>query len=103
LFPRLLRGGVRIYEWPDRMMHAKTGVVDSVWSTIGSYNIDRRSLFLNLEASIVIADAPFGARMQEIFDAELAKSREVTLAECLERPLFVRAQQWFCYQWRYWL
>ncbi|HUR27912.1 MAG TPA: phospholipase D-like domain-containing protein [Planctomycetota bacterium] len=103
LYPRLLRAGVRIYEWPERMMHAKTGVIDGLWSTIGSYNIDRRSLFLNLEASIVIADGPFGARMQEIFDAELAKSREITLAECLQRPLLVRAKQWFCYQWRYWL
>ncbi len=103
LYVRLLRGGVRIYEWPAHMMHAKAGVIDGVWSTIGSYNIDRRSLFHNLEASIVIADAPFGARMQQIFDDELMKSRKVTLAECLARPMLVRAKQWFCYQWRYWL
>jgi cardiolipin synthase len=103
LFPKLLRGNVRIYEWPERMMHAKIGVIDGVWSTIGSYNIDRRSLFHNLEASIVIADAAFGVRMQKIFDDELMNSRKVTLAECLQRPALVRAKQWFCYQWRYWL
>ncbi|HTF88054.1 MAG TPA: phospholipase D-like domain-containing protein [Planctomycetota bacterium] len=103
LYPRLLRGGIHIYEWPERMMHAKTAVVDGLWSTIGSYNIDRRSLFHNLEASVVIADAPFGERMQGLFDQELSKSREVTRRECAERPLFVKLKQWFCYLWRYWL
>ncbi|MEO6710453.1 MAG: phospholipase D-like domain-containing protein [Planctomycetota bacterium] len=103
LYPRLLRGGIHIHEWPERMMHAKTAVVDGLWSTIGSYNIDRRSLFHNLESSVVIADAPFGERMQELFDQELSKSREVTRRECAERPLFVKLNQWFCYLWRYWL
>jgi cardiolipin synthase len=103
LFPGLLRGGIHLHEWPARMMHAKTGVIDGSWSTIGSYNIDRRSLFHNLEASVVVADTAFGARMQRIFDEELARSREVALAECLERTATVRARQWFCYLWRYWL
>jgi cardiolipin synthase len=103
LYARLLRGGVRIHDWPDRMMHAKTGVIDGVWSTIGSYNLDRRSLFHNLEVSVVIADASFGARMQQIFDDELARSREVTLSECLARPWPERVWQWFCHLWRYWL
>ncbi len=103
LFARLLRGGVHIHEWPKRMMHAKIGVIDGVWSTIGSYNIDQRSLFHNLEASIVVFDAEFGTRMQQLFDDELMKSREVRLAECKQRPWFDRARQWFWYQWRYWL
>lgn len=103
LYPRLLRAGVRIHEWPARMMHAKTGVIDGAWSTIGSYNIDRRSMFHNLEASVVVADLEFGKRMQLIFDAELTKSREVVLSECLDRPLLVKLRQWFFYLWRYWL
>ena len=103
ILPRLLRGGVRIYEWPERMMHAKVGVIDGAWSTIGSYNIDRRSFLHNLEASVIVADLDFGARMQEIFDVEVEKSREVTLEECLSRPWFERLQQWFCFLWRYWL
>ncbi len=103
LFVRLLRSGVHIHEWPQRMMHAKIGVIDGVWSTIGSYNIDQRSLFHNLEASIVVFDAEFGARMQQLFDDELMKSREVRLAECRQRPWLDRARQWFWYQWRYWL
>jgi cardiolipin synthase A/B len=103
LYPRLLRGGVHIHEWPARMMHAKAGVIDGVWSTIGSHNIDHRSLFHNLEASVVVADARFGVRMQKLFDGELAKSREVTLGECLARPWPVRTRQWFCHLWSYWL
>jgi cardiolipin synthase len=103
LYPGLLRGGVHILEWPERMMHAKTGVIDGTWSTVGSYNIDRRSLFHNLEASVVVADATFGAHMQRIFDEERAKSREVTLAECLRRSWPERTRQWFCHLWRDWL
>jgi len=103
LYPGLLRGGVHLYEWPARMMHAKMGVIDGAWSTIGSYNIDRRSLFHNLEASVVVADTRFGGALQKVFDEERGRSREVGLAECLERPAFVRARQWFCHLWRYWL
>ena len=103
LYPRLLRGGVHIYEWPARMMHAKTGVIDGVWSTIGSYNLDRRSLFHNLEAGVVVADELLGERMIELFDRELKRSREVTLEECLARPWFERMHQRFCYLWRHWL
>ena len=103
LFVRLLRAGVHIHEWPARMMHAKIGVIDGLWSTIGSYNIDQRSLLHNLEASIVVFDAGFGARLHKLFYDELMKCREVSLRECKQRPWFVRARQWFWYQWRYWL
>ena len=45
----LLQAGIRVFEWNGPMLHAKSAVVDGVWSTIGSYNLDARSLFHNLE------------------------------------------------------
>ena len=49
----LLRGGVHIYEYCERPMHAKVAVIDGDWVTVGSSNLDPLSLFLNLEANVV--------------------------------------------------
>lgn len=103
LYPRLLQRGVRIFEWPGPMMHAKSAVIDEIWSTIGSYNIDWRSFLHNLEASLVILDQAFGERMRRDFEEAVARCHEVTYAECLERSGFERFLQWFCYLFRYWL
>jgi cardiolipin synthase len=103
LYPRLLRGGVRVFEWTGHMMHAKTAVIDSLWSTIGSYNIDKRSFLHNFEASVVVLDRDFALRLEKRFDADLERCREVSLQECLGRPLWERVLQWTCFRFRYWL
>jgi cardiolipin synthase len=54
------------------MMHAKTAVVDSVWSTIGSYNFDAQSRFNNLEVTVEILDASVGEVMVKEFEGDLA-------------------------------
>jgi phosphatidylserine/phosphatidylglycerophosphate/cardiolipin synthase-like enzyme len=46
LFDRLLRDGVHLFLWPDAVMHAKSAVIDGVWSTVGSFNLDQRSLLV---------------------------------------------------------
>jgi cardiolipin synthase len=103
LYEGLLRRGVRIFEWPERMMHAKSGVIDGVWSTIGSYNLDRRSLVHNLEIGLVVLDRRIGAEMQEQFERDLAICREITLEEWLKRSAWEKALEWLLYQFRYWL
>ncbi len=55
-YPELIEGGVRIYEYQPTMMHAKTFVVDGVWSTVGSLNFDNRSLVFNNESNLVALD-----------------------------------------------
>lgn len=55
----LAQAGVRIYEHFERHMHCKVAVVDGEWSTVGSSNLDPASLFLNLEANLVIKDRGF--------------------------------------------
>ncbi|WP_028079999.1 cardiolipin synthase ClsB [Solimonas soli] len=54
----LLRGGVHIYEYCERPMHAKVAVIDGDWATVGSSNLDPLSLFLNLEANLVVRSRP---------------------------------------------
>jgi cardiolipin synthase len=85
-FPELLRSGVRLYEYQPAMMHAKTLVVDGVWSAVGSMNFDNRSLALNDEALLVALDARVGASMDSLFRDDLRFAREITLERFDERP-----------------
>ena len=103
LYARLMKSGVRIFEWPERMMHAKCGVIDSVWSTIGSYNLDRRSLLHNLEVALIAIDRGLGERMQAQFETELAGCTEVVAEEWEKRSLWNRCLEWFFFRLRYWL
>jgi cardiolipin synthase len=92
-FDELLAGGVRIYEYGPSMLHAKTLVVDGVWSTLGSLNLDPRSLRINEEWSLVIHDPAVGATMDSIFFADLEHAREVTLAAHRARPFRHRLRE----------
>jgi len=103
LYARLLKRGVRIFEWPERMMHAKAGVIDGVWGTIGSYNLDRRSFLHNLEVAVVTIDRNLGERMADRFRRDLTFCREVTLTEWRNRSRLQKSLEWFFYQLRYWL
>jgi cardiolipin synthase len=103
LYGRLLRRGVRIFEWPERMMHAKTGVIDGVWGTIGSYNLDRRSFLHNLEVAVVTIDRDLGERMHARFEKDLTVCREVTAEEWRKRSRWHKLLEAFFYLFRYWL
>jgi cardiolipin synthase len=103
LYGELLAGGVRLFEWPETMLHAKTAVIDDAWSVVGSYNLDHRSLFHNLEVVIVLADADFAARLREQNLADLKQCRELTLDEHGARPWWQTLLDSAAYQMRYWL
>ncbi len=94
MYDELLEGGVRIYEYQPSMMHAKTMVVDSYWSTIGSMNFDNRSISFNNESNIVVLNEGFGQRLDGIFFDDLKYSKEITLEEFSKRPLKERALSW---------
>jgi cardiolipin synthase len=85
-YTRLLRGNVRIYEQQNALLHAKTVVIDKIWSTVGSTNWDWRSFVHNDEISIVVIDEGFARRMQQLFEKDLENASEVSLEEWLERP-----------------
>src|SRR6185369_10469488 len=71
-YEQLLRGGVKLYERRGAMLHSKTALIDGVWSTVGSTNLDWRSFLHNDEVNAVILGQGFGAQMQAMFDADIA-------------------------------
>ncbi|MFN2567591.1 MAG: phosphatidylserine/phosphatidylglycerophosphate/cardiolipin synthase family protein [Gemmatimonadaceae bacterium] len=85
-YEELLRGGVRVYEYIPTMMHAKSMVVDGLWSTIGSMNFDNRSLAFNNESNLVMLDSALGAQMQRTFLEDLHYAKEIRLEEFRRRP-----------------
>jgi cardiolipin synthase A/B len=80
-YEQLLEAGVKIYEYQPSMMHAKTMVVDGLWSTVGSLNFDNRSLAYNNESNLLVLDARTGATMDSLFLDDLTRSDEFTLGE----------------------
>lgn len=102
-YERVLRAGVRIFERRGVLLHSKTALVDGVWATVGSTNLDWRSFLHNHELNAVVLGAEFGAQLQAMFDADLAGSDEITLARWQRRPLSWRAQEAFARLWEYWL
>ena len=103
LFERLLRYGVRIFEWREHVMHAKCGVIDAEWSTVGSYNLDHRSLLHSLEMNVMVYGDEFGRQMVETFERDLGSCAEVDPEAWAYRPLLDRLLERFFYMFRYWL
>ena len=75
----LLESGVRIFEWQGPMIHAKTSVVDGVWSRIGSSNLNSASLLGNWELDVGVLDEGLGRQLEGLFLADLASSVEIVL------------------------
>ena len=99
----LLEAGVRIYERRGAMLHAKTAVIDGVWSTIGSTNLDWRSFLHNQEINAVVLGQEFGAQMQAMFEADVAASKSITLEAWGRRPLRDHVKETAARMWAQWL
>jgi len=93
-YAELLRSGVKVYEHKSSLLHAKTAVVDSVWSTVGSTNMDFLSLLNNDEVNAVILNKEFAAEMEKMFAGDLADSRQIRWDEWKKRPWLPRAREW---------
>jgi cardiolipin synthase len=102
-YEELLEAGVKIYERQHNLLHTKAAVIDGVWSTIGSTNLDWRSFLHNDEANAAVIGAEFGAQMRAMFEADLAQSAEVTLERWRKRGLANRLKETASRIWEYWL
>jgi cardiolipin synthase len=74
----LLEAGVKVYERKTRLLHAKTATIDGVWSTVGSTNLDWRSLVDNDELNAVVLGSEFASQMNVVFDKDLRDSNQIT-------------------------
>ncbi len=71
LYDRMLRAGVRVFEYQPAELHAKVAVIDGDWATVGSSNIDPFSLLLSREANVVVRDAAFAGQLRASLQAAL--------------------------------
>jgi cardiolipin synthase len=94
-YDRLLELGIGIYEYQPTMMHAKTLVVDGAWSMFGSANFDNRSLELNDELNVAVADRGFAARLLEDFENDVRASRRLTLESWRARSWTLKVREHF--------
>jgi len=92
-YERMLRRGIRLFEYQPTMMHAKTMVVDGIWTTIGSSNFDDRSFRLNDEINVNVYDESIAAQMEAMFFEDLARSEEITSRRFRRRPYFDRVKE----------
>ena len=102
-YAQLLRAGVKIYQRRGVILHSKTALVDGVWATVGSTNLDWRSFLHNHELNAVVLGAEFGSQVQAMFDKDLASSDEITLEQWEKRALDARVKELFARIWEYWL
>jgi cardiolipin synthase A/B len=102
-YDELLRDGIKIYERKYALLHAKTALIDEVWSTVGSTNLDWRSFLHNDEVNAVVLGAGFGERLRKSFEEDLAQSEPITLEQWRQRTIDLRVKELFGRLWQYWL
>ncbi|MBF0459382.1 MAG: cardiolipin synthase [Nitrospirae bacterium] len=100
-YSELLKSGVKIFERRNALLHAKTMVIDGVWSTVGSTNMDYWSLLSDDEVNAVILSKEFASEMEKMFDGDIAESDQIKLEEWDERPLLPRLREWFAHLFRH--
>ena len=98
-YSTLLKGGVKIYERHGALLHSKTAIIDGVWSTVGSTNLDWRSFLDNDEINAVILGSEFGQQMQAMFARDLDASDAIDLENWEHRPLSFRFKEWMARVW----
>lgn len=99
----LLESGVKVYERQASLLHAKTAVIDGVWSTVGSTNFDLWSFMRNNEINAIILGVDFANEMEELFKKDLAVAKEITPEDWSQRPIFDRLKEFFARLISHWL
>jgi cardiolipin synthase len=98
-YAELLSGGVRIYERRGALLHAKTAMVDDVWSCVGSSNLDWRSALDNDEVNAVILGRGFALQMGAAYASDIAASDEIDLGSWRRRAFVMRLKEAMALIW----
>lgn len=85
---------MRIFEFQPTMYHPKLLIVDDVWTSFGSANLDERSLRLNDEATLNVYGKDFARTQIDLFNQDLQRSRQVRMDEWEARPLPEKITDW---------
>jgi len=99
----LLEVGARIYEMQNAVLHSKAAVVDGVWTTIGSSNLDRRSVVFNNEVDAIILGTDTASQVEAMLERDMAECRQVTLETWQRRSFEERLREIRARLWEYWM
>jgi len=102
-YKKLLEAGVRIYEVRNDLLHAKTAVIDHVWSTVGSSNLDYRSFSHNSEINAFILGSEFATQMEDQFELDIKNAEEIIASEWRQRSIFSKLTEKLSWTIEYWL
>ncbi|MFC4158401.1 cardiolipin synthase [Chitinimonas lacunae] len=102
-YATLLDAGVKIYERRGALLHAKYAVIDGVWSTVGSTNLDWRSFLHNDELNAEVLGRDFARQMLAMFADDQAASDRIEPANWARRSPWQRFKEWASQLWSYWL
>ena len=98
-FEKLLRCGVRLFEYPHTLLHQKVMTVDSIWSAVGSTNFDDRSFEINDEITLGIQSKAFAKQLEDLFEEDQKVCKEVNAKEWENRGTLHKLQDHFWYLW----
>ena len=98
-FDKLLKAGVRIFEFPTTLLHQKVMIVDGCWSAVGSTNFDDRSFEINDEITLGIHGKAFAKQLEDLFEEDLKVCKEVDAKEWENRGFKHKLKDHFWYLW----
>ena len=94
---------MKLYKRRNALLHAKTLMVDGIWSTVGSTNMDFWSFSTNDEVNAVILSREFAMEMEKMFAGDLAESDQIRWEEWKKRSLRLKIREWFSHLFARWL
>lgn len=92
-YEKLLKCGVRIFEYPKGLLHQKVMTVDGIWSAVGTSNFDDRSFETNDEITLGFVDESLAAQLEAVFDKYAAECVEIKLEQWGKRGPWLRAKE----------
>lgn len=86
----LVKGGVKVYEYTPGFLHSKVFVVDGKYATVGTINLDYRSLYLHFENGVFLYEADCVPQVEQDIQSTISISQEITLEACRATSVPVR-------------
>ncbi len=98
IYGHFLISNIKIYEYLNKSLHAKTSIIDGIYSSIGSFNLDKWSACRNLEINIGILDEKIAKKLKKQFNIDLKYAKKISLNLWMKRSLVQKLFDWLAYQ-----
>lgn len=96
---RLMDANIKVYRYTKGFVHAKTMVVDDIFSTVGTSNMDYRSFNINFEVNAFIYDAKTSKILKNYFLEDLECAEIVEPERWTNRPKIEKLKESYCRLW----